>query len=149
MQHTRTVVIPDRNPSKVLVAGKQVQVSSVGGNALAVVVKSEDGPVRLRDTAHAVAPATEPNNVSLCFDALELIYLLYTVLVLVSIVTVYNQSRLICNIKGLLPKVQDVVHGVLAHGVSVGVEEPKCCNNCQFACDGTDRGRDLRKLEQE
>lgn len=53
------MVIPDRNPSKLLMAGKQIQVGSVGGNALAVVIESEDGSVRLRDASHAVTPATK------------------------------------------------------------------------------------------
>lgn len=51
------MVIPDRNPSKVLVTGKQVQVCPIGGKALAVVIKSEDGSVWLRNASYAVTPA--------------------------------------------------------------------------------------------
>lgn len=53
------MVIPDRDPGEVLVAGNEIQVGSVGGMALAVVVKSKDGVVRLGDTSQAVAPATK------------------------------------------------------------------------------------------
>lgn len=88
MQRGHTVVIPDRNPREVLVAGTQIQVGLVGGVALAVVVESEDGVVRHRDTVNAVAPAV------------------HAVLVLVEVVT----------------EMEDIVHGVLAHRVSVGVE---------------------------
>lgn len=55
------MVIPDRDPSKVLMTGKQIQVGSVGGKALAVVIKGDDGSVRQRDASHAVTPATEAN----------------------------------------------------------------------------------------
>lgn len=51
------MVIPDSNPSKVLVTGKQVQVCPVGGIALAVVIKGEDCSVWLRNATHAVTPA--------------------------------------------------------------------------------------------
>jgi hypothetical protein len=64
MQQGHTVVIPDRNPREVLVAGTQIQIGLVGGMALAVVVKSEGVAVRQRNTSNAVTPTTKKQNVS-------------------------------------------------------------------------------------
>lgn len=53
------MVIPDRNPSKLLMTGKQIQVGSVGGKAFAVVIECVDSSIRLRDASYAVTPATK------------------------------------------------------------------------------------------
>jgi hypothetical protein len=52
------VVVPNWNPSIVLVAQLKIQIGSVSCQALAVVVERENGSVRLRNASQAVAPAT-------------------------------------------------------------------------------------------
>jgi hypothetical protein len=44
------VIVPNRNPRKLLVAGEQVKIGSVCSEPPSVVVKSEDLVVWLRDT---------------------------------------------------------------------------------------------------
>lgn len=52
-----TVVVPDRNPCKLLMAEQQVQIGAVSGIPLAVIVEREDVSVRQRHAANALAPA--------------------------------------------------------------------------------------------
>jgi hypothetical protein len=51
------MVIPDRNPWEVLVAGNEIKIGAVGGNPLAVVVERVNLLVRQGDTPKGVAPA--------------------------------------------------------------------------------------------
>lgn len=48
------MVVPYRNPGELLVTGDQVQIRSIGSNALPVVVETEDLLVRQRDSANAL-----------------------------------------------------------------------------------------------
>lgn len=58
----------------------------------------------------------------------------------------YNQFELSCkNIKHRLPEMDDIVHGILAHRVSVGIEETKCCIFCQLTQPHTGRHRSTRR----
>jgi hypothetical protein len=50
------MIIPNRNPWELLVAGKQIEVSSVGGKPPSVVVKSENFVVWLRNAVDRVTP---------------------------------------------------------------------------------------------
>jgi hypothetical protein len=52
------VVVPNWNPSIVLVAGLEIQIGSVSCQALTVIVESENGSVWLRNASQTVAPAT-------------------------------------------------------------------------------------------
>lgn len=51
------VIVPNRDPRELLVAGNKIQVGAVGCKSLAVVVQSVDVTIRLWDTANAVTPA--------------------------------------------------------------------------------------------
>ncbi len=83
------VVIPDRDPWEVLVASNQIQVGTVCGVALAVIIKRIDLSIWQWDTTNSLSPAV------------------IAISVFVDIVT----------------KVKNVVDGVLADWISVGVEE--------------------------
>ena len=51
------MVIPDRDPRELLMTGQEIQISTVGRQSLAVVVKGVDFAIRLWDTSKAVAPS--------------------------------------------------------------------------------------------
>lgn len=51
------MVVPDRNPSEALEAGNGVEVGTVAGVALAVVVEGARLDIGLRSAADGVAPA--------------------------------------------------------------------------------------------
>jgi hypothetical protein len=50
------VVVPDRDPRELLVAGNEVQVSTVGRESPSVVVESVNLVIRLRNTTDAISP---------------------------------------------------------------------------------------------
>lgn len=126
--------------------GKQIQVGSVGGKALAVVIECVDSSIRLRDASYAVTPATKVKR-SLA-DVVHILEL--------KLLTSHRSCIRRCNhcmytislsshvnIKRRLPEMDDIVHGILAHRVSVGIEETKCCIFCQLTHTPTqvDTGR--------
>lgn len=52
------MVVPNWNPSIVLVTQLKIQIGPVSGQALAIIVESENGSVWLRNASQTVAPAT-------------------------------------------------------------------------------------------
>lgn len=59
----RTVIIPDGDPRKLLMAQQEVQVGPICGMTLAVVVQSIDLAIWKRNSSDAVAPAIIPVGV--------------------------------------------------------------------------------------
>jgi hypothetical protein len=51
------MVIPNRDPGELLVAGHQVKIGAVGGNSLAIVVEGVDLLVWERNAADGLTPA--------------------------------------------------------------------------------------------
>ena len=54
---TRTVVVPYRDPGKLLVAGEKIKIGAIGGQSFPVVVERIDLTVRQRDAAKGGAIA--------------------------------------------------------------------------------------------
>ncbi len=50
------MIIPDRNPGKLLVTEQKVEIRTVSGEPLTVVIQSVDGSIGQWDTTNALAP---------------------------------------------------------------------------------------------
>lgn len=51
------MVVPDRNPRELLMAGDEIQVGSIRCDPRAVVIERKDLLVRLWDAANTISPA--------------------------------------------------------------------------------------------
>jgi hypothetical protein len=51
------MIVPHGNPRKLLVASKKIEIGTVSGKALAIVVECRDLLVRKRDAADGLTPA--------------------------------------------------------------------------------------------
>lgn len=52
------MIVPNWDPSIVLVAQLKIQIGPVSCQAFAIVVESENGSIRLRNASQTVSPAT-------------------------------------------------------------------------------------------
>lgn len=112
------MVIPNRDPGKVLVARNQIQVGSVSCEALSVIVKS------------ASKRLDRPSRRSKTQDYIRVDIVSWQRNAVVRISPTVLAIRVFIDI---ITKVDDVVDRVLSHGVSIGIEEPKGFSQAMLA----------------